>query len=299
MTFMDPAASTPTSFRKRTAFPTSSRSTLCLRRSAFGDRAKVRSRAVPLFETIGDLDKAAGIMGKWLASRKRREVGQWHGYQEVMVGYSDSNKDGGYFTSVWTLHRPARNSQRSMRIAVSGCSYSMDRGGAVGRGGGSAFRRFRRSRAAPYRAASGSPSKAKSLPPNTARRESAMLNLEAMAAATILATLRAAFARARERYSAAATALSDRGIRVLSRPCLRDGWLRDLFPAADADSRDRGSQDRLAPGQPVPVSDSIEDLRAIPWVFSWSQARVDASGLVRRWNGASLPWRSCPPPGNA
>ncbi len=64
--------------------------------------------AIPLFETIGDLEHASAVMRDWFASPEGQAFGQANGYQEVMVGYSDSNKDGGYFTSVWTLHRTSQ-----------------------------------------------------------------------------------------------------------------------------------------------------------------------------------------------
>src|SRR6185437_10114110 len=62
-----------------------------------------------------------------------------HGHQEVMVGYSDSNKDGGYFTSVWTLHRASQELARVFGAAGVAMQLFHGRGGAVGRGGGSAF----------------------------------------------------------------------------------------------------------------------------------------------------------------
>ena len=73
----------------------------------YGERRRPRAAimAVPLFETIGDLERAPQIMSGWLGLPEVAAVTSRLGYQEVMVGYSDSNKDGGYLTSVWSLHQ--------------------------------------------------------------------------------------------------------------------------------------------------------------------------------------------------
>ena len=63
---------------------------------------------VPLFETIGDLQNAPQVMRAWFELPEIRKVARRRGYQEVMVGYSDSNKDGGYLTSVWSLNQATR-----------------------------------------------------------------------------------------------------------------------------------------------------------------------------------------------
>src|SRR5690606_14752522 len=96
---------------------------------------------VPLFETIPDLEQGPGIMADWLdLPEVRALVTQGHGgIQEVMLGYSDSNKDGGILTSNWSLYRCERAlvtvfQERSIRLRLF-----HGRGGSVGRGGGSSF----------------------------------------------------------------------------------------------------------------------------------------------------------------
>src|SRR5208283_3573987 len=74
-----------------------------------GEAPRSMIMAVPLFETIDDLQRSADIMSDWLALPEIAGVARAHGYQEVMVGYSDSNKDGGYLTSVWELHQATRS----------------------------------------------------------------------------------------------------------------------------------------------------------------------------------------------
>ena len=96
--------------------------------------------AVPLFETIADLQRSADVMQAWLSLPETAAITQAFGFQEVMVGYSDSNKDGGYLTSVWSLHQATRK----LAAVFEGLSTPMQvfhgRGGALGRGGGPANR---------------------------------------------------------------------------------------------------------------------------------------------------------------
>ncbi len=98
---------------------------------------------VPLFETIADLQNAPEVMRAWFALPEIRKVARRRGYQEVMVGYSDSNKDGGYLTSVWSLNRATRALERVFDEAQVRMQIFHGRGGAVGRGGGSSFSAIR------------------------------------------------------------------------------------------------------------------------------------------------------------
>src|SRR3546814_17720749 len=94
---------------------------------------------VPLFETIDDLEAAPQVMDEWLSIPEVAALAKARGYQEVMIGYSDSNKDGGYLTSNWSL---ALGSEALARVfAAKGIALPLfhARGGPVGRGGGSAF----------------------------------------------------------------------------------------------------------------------------------------------------------------
>ena len=98
---------------------------------------------VPLFETIGDLEGSAA--GHARLADVARDGGDHpaHGYQEVMVGYSDSNKDGGYLTSVWSLHQATRTLAEVFEQLGTQMQVFHGRGGAVGRGGGSSFAAIR------------------------------------------------------------------------------------------------------------------------------------------------------------
>ena len=100
---------------------------------------KAAIMAVPLFETIGDLQNSSKVMTAWLGLPEVAAITQARGFQEVMVGYSDSNKDGGYLTSVWSLQQATTALAEVFRQAETVMQVFHGRGGAVGRGGGSSF----------------------------------------------------------------------------------------------------------------------------------------------------------------
>ena len=108
-----------------------------------GATPRAQILAVPLFETITDLESAAGIMRQWFALPEAAAVAAAHGYQEVMVGYSDSNKDGGYLTSAWSLYRATESLAGVFNRHDTALQIFHGRGGAVGRGGGSSFAAIR------------------------------------------------------------------------------------------------------------------------------------------------------------
>lgn len=96
---------------------------------------------VPLFETIPDLEAGPSIMDQWLSIPivKERVMKAQHGLQEVMLGYSDSNKDGGYLTSNWSLYKAEKALVEVFKKHNVRLRMFHGRGGAVGRGGGSSF----------------------------------------------------------------------------------------------------------------------------------------------------------------
>src|SRR3546814_20105146 len=95
--------------------------------------------AVPLFETIDDLERAPEVMSAWLGLPEVAAATVRRGYQEVMVGYSDSNKDGGYLTSVWSLKKASRALANTFRSTDAGLKLFHGRGGHVGRVRGPRF----------------------------------------------------------------------------------------------------------------------------------------------------------------
>lgn len=238
---------------------------------------------VPLFETIADLEAAPGIMSAFFALPAMQALAKARGYQEVMIGYSDSNKDGGYLTSTWGLH------QASLALApvfaAAGVTMQLfhGRGGAVGRGGGSAFGAIQ---AQPRGTVNGRiriTEQGEVIAAKYGTVDNAVANLETIASATLLASLEpdplppadaARFAAAMDELSASAFA-AYRGLVYDTEGFTT--FFRQMTPISEVATLKIGSR----PSSRT-KSKRIEDLRAIPWVFSWAQARVMLPG----WYGA-------------
>ena len=243
--------------------------------------------AVPLFETIADLEAAPAIMAAYLAIPEVADMARARGHQEVMIGYSDSNKDGGYLTSTWALHEASLALAPVFRQARVAMQLFHGRGGAVGRGGGSAFAAIR---AQPPGTVAGRiriTEQVEVIAAKYGSHESAIVNLEAMAAATLDATLGSAplaaadaerFGRALSVISATAFA-AYRGL-VYETPGFKD-FFRAMTPIGEIATLRIGSR----PASRT-KSDAIEDLRAIPLGVQLGAGARDASRLVRRRRGA-------------
>ena len=153
------------------------------------DPAAAPIMVVPLFETIGDLQNAPEVMQAWFALPEIRKAARRRGYQEVMVGYSDSNKDGGYLTSVWSLNRATRALARVFEEAQIRMQIFHGRGGAVGRGGGSSFGAIRAQPPGTVQGRIRITEQGEVIAAKYGTPESAAANLEAITAATLLASL--------------------------------------------------------------------------------------------------------------
>jgi phosphoenolpyruvate carboxylase len=235
--------------------------------------------AVPLFETITDLEGSAKIMQAWLEMPETAAITRSFGFQEVMVGYSDSNKDGGYLTSVWSLHQATRTLAAVFEKHSTPLEVFHGRGGAVGRGGGSSFAAIRAQPHGTVRGRIRITEQGEIIAAKYGTRESAATNLESIAAATLLASLESAalsgdagrrFAGAMENLSAEAF----RAYRALVYETAKFAeFFRQLTPLLEISELKIGSRPASRTN-----SQRIEDLRAIPWVFSWAQARVMLPG---------------------
>jgi phosphoenolpyruvate carboxylase len=258
------------------------------------DPAGAAIMVVPLFETIADLQRAPDIMRAWLALAEIRQALDVRGYQEVMVGYSDSNKDGGYLTSVWSLNQATRALAREFESSKAAMQIFHGRGGAVGRGGGSSFAAIRAQPRGTVQGRIRITEQGEVIAAKYGTRETAALNLEAITAATLLATLEpssrsaqeiARFAQAMETISANAFATyralvyETEGFKT---------FFRQMTPLLEIAELKIGSR----PASRT-KSDRIEDLRAIPWVFSWAQARVMLPG----WYGVGQALQAFPDKG--
>ncbi|MCP3729709.1 phosphoenolpyruvate carboxylase [Sphingomonas sp. MG17] len=244
-----------------------------------GDTPEAHIMAVPLFETIGDLDAAPAIMRAWFALPEVAHVAKARGHQEVMIGYSDSNKDGGYLTSTWGLSKGSTALKPVFEEAGIGMQLFHGRGGAVGRGGGSSFQAIQAQPAGTVQGRIRITEQGEVIAAKYGTRESAATNLEAMASATLLASLEP------QRLSDADAGRFEGAMEQLSGTAFTayrglvygtDGFrtfFRQLTPIAEIAGLKIGSRPASRK-----KSDAIEDLRAIPWVFSWAQARVMLPG---------------------
>jgi phosphoenolpyruvate carboxylase len=244
-----------------------------------GDEPKAAIMAIPLFETVADLEAAPGIMTDWFALPEVAAITAARGHQEVMIGYSDSNKDGGYLTSTWQLSRASNALAPVFAQAGVGMQLFHGRGGAVGRGGGSAFAAIQAQPPGTVQGRIRITEQGEVIAAKYGTRESAAANLEAIASATLLASLAPAelsdkdegrFVAAMDELSA--TAFNAYRDLVYGTEGFRQ-FFRQMTPIAEISGLKIGSRPASRK-----KSDAIEDLRAIPWVFSWAQARVMLPG---------------------
>jgi phosphoenolpyruvate carboxylase len=235
--------------------------------------------AVPLFETIGDLQNSPRVMTAWLGLPEVAAITQSKGFQEVMVGYSDSNKDGGYLTSVWSLQQATQALADVFASSQTVMQVFHGRGGAVGRGGGSSFDAIR---AQPPRTVRGRiriTEQGEIIAAKYGTRPSAAANLESITAATVLTSLENASlsAQVRTQFATAMASLSQEAFRAYRELVYgTEGFpkfFRQMTPLVEIAELKIGSRPASRTN-----SERIEDLRAIPWVFSWAQARVMLPG---------------------
>jgi phosphoenolpyruvate carboxylase len=254
---------------------------------------------VPLFETIGDLRRSTAIMQALyevpgILPLVRRSGGE----QEVMLGYSDSNKDGGFFTSNWELYRAevalcqwfaplARQHGLTLRLFHG-------RGGTVGRGGGPAYQAILAQPPGTVNGQlrlteQGEVISSKYANPGIGRR-----NLATLVAATLEATLLKRHRRLPQSFLEAADALSTASFRAYRLLVYETPGFLEYFHAATPLGEIAALNIGSRPPSRHPHGRGllpIEDLRAIPWSFSWGQSRVGLPGwfgfgsAVEEWLG--------------
>ncbi|MEZ5709047.1 MAG: phosphoenolpyruvate carboxylase [Blastomonas sp.] len=235
--------------------------------------------AVPLFETIGDLENAPQVMRAYFSLPEIVRLVRARGHQEVMVGYSDSNKDGGYLTSTWSLNCASRALARVFDEFGIGMQLFHGRGGAVGRGGGSSFAAILAQPKGTVQGRIRITEQGEVIAAKYGTVEHALDNLEAITAATLIATHDhdSVSDSDHARYAAALDRISGDAFRayrglVYETPGFND-FFRQMTPIAEISGLKIGSRPASRK-----KSQQIEDLRAIPWVFSWAQARVMLPG---------------------
>lgn len=247
--------------------------------AANGDNPRGTVDVIPLFETIEDLQAGAGILDElWKIDLYRNYLLQRDNVQEVMLGYSDSNKDGGYFSANWALYDAELQLVELCRSAGVKLRLFHGRGGTVGRGGGPSYDAIL---AQPRGAVQGSVRiteqgeiiSAKYGNPETARR-----NLEALVSATLEASLLdVSELTDHQRAYDIMSEISELSLKKYASLVHEDQGFIDYFtqstPLQEIGSLNIGSR----PSSRKQTS-SVEDLRAIPWVLSWSQSRVMLPG---------------------
>ncbi len=235
---------------------------------------------VPLFETVDDLRRAGAVMGGLLALPRYRSLLRAQGdVQEVMLGYSDSNKDGGYLAAHWALYRAEVDLVEVFRDAGVRLRLFHGRGGTVGRGGGPSYEAILAQPPGSVAGALRITEQGEVVAAKYADTEMARRNLEALVSATLESSLLDVEGLGPDTGDAYGLLddLAERARRSYRALVYEtEGfteWFRAATPISEIAELNLGSR----PSSRA-ASDRIEDLRAIPWVFSWSQARIMLPG---------------------
>ena len=245
---------------------------------------------IPLFETIEDLERCGEIMAGALSQPLYRGWVRARGdEQEVMLGYSDSNKDGGYVASSWALYKATLQLMRVCRKRGVRLRLFHGRGGTVGRGGGPSYEAVLSQPAGSVAGALRLTEQGEVIASKYADPENGRRNLEILVAAALEASLVSSHEDGKGRHVQIMQALSRLALAeyksLVKTPGFMD-YFRAATPFSEIASLNIGSR-------PASRKDSrrLEDLRAIPWVFSWSQCRIMLPGwygfgaAVSQWLG--------------
>ena len=230
---------------------------------------------VPLFETIDDLQRAPTIMRDLLTvPLVKRSVRAQGGVQEVMIGYSDSNKDGGFLTSNWELYKAQTKLTRVGKECGVPIAFFHGRGGSVSRGGAPTGRAIAAQPAGSIRGRMRITEQGEVVSFKYANRGTAQYQIELLASSVVEHSLKsereealaptAEFDEAMEALSGAAQAAYR---RLVDHPDLLP-YYQSASPLEEISLLNLGSRPARRFG-----ARSLGDLRAIPWVFAWSQNR--------------------------
>jgi phosphoenolpyruvate carboxylase len=247
---------------------------------------------VPLFESIEDLRNAPSVCRDlWSRPDYRKLLASWDNWQEVMLGYSDSNKDGGMLTSTWEIFRAHRDLHTVAREAGINLRLFHGRGGTVGRGGGPTHRAIF---AQPIDSFDGQlriTEQGEVLNFKYADEVLAERNLELMIAASLDALARPNArdpqghftGKLKREWEAALDELSNLAYGFYRKHILEDPGVVTYFeqstPVGELENAKIGSRPARRNSSP-----KLTDLRAIPWVFGWTQSRL----LVPAWFGVGF-----------
>jgi len=241
---------------------------------------------IPLFETIPDLQRASGIMEAVMAIPLVKELIAKQGQiQEVMLGYSDSNKDGGFLTSNWELYKAETNLVTVFEKAGVKLRLFHGRGGTVGRGGGPSYDAIL---AQPHGTVNGQirlTEQGEIIASKFSNKDIGRRNLELLVAATLEASLLpqpedSGHSQQLHQFETIMAEISDRAYKAYRNLVYETPGFTDYFftatPIAEIAELNLGSRPASRKS-----TKRIEDLRAIPWGFSWGQCRL----LLPGWYG--------------
>ncbi|MGA8770908.1 MAG: phosphoenolpyruvate carboxylase, partial [Rhodomicrobium sp.] len=240
---------------------------------------RARIGFVPLLEQVGELRRAGALLNDLLSIPEYRSIVRARGdVQEVMLGYSDSNKDGGFFASNWEVYRASValaeffKEERGIRFRLF-----HGRGGTVGRGGGPSYQAILAQPAGTVNGQIRMTEQGEVIASKYSHAEIARRNLEALAAAVIESTLLTPERPVPDEFLDAAAQLSEASMKAYRALVYEMPEFNEFFfaatPIAEIAELKIGSRPASRRG-----TNRIEDLRAIPWGFSWGQARVALPG---------------------
>lgn len=259
--------------------------------------ARTLVHVAPLFETIADLRHAPAIVAALLGlgERIRLYPDEPHAAQEIMLGYSDSNKDGGFLTSNWSLYRAEVELARLFDAARVRFRLFHGRGGTVGRGGGPSYDAILAQPSGTVRGQIRLTEQGEIIASKFSHPEIGRRNLETLVAATLEASLSDASALPadlRGPFERVLDELSERAFHAYRALVYETPGFTDYFfattPIAEIAELNIGSRPASRKS-----NRRIEDLRAIPWSFSWGQCRL----LLPGWYGfgsAVMGWLDVP-----
>lgn len=244
------------------------------------DKEYSRVQIVPLFETIEDLENAKDIMAAYLQlDLVKTWIKDHHGYQEVMLGYSDSNKDGGYLASGWTLYKAQNELTKLGEEYGVKMTFFHGRGGTVGRGGGPSYDAITSQPFGSIKDRIRLTEQGEVIGNKYGNKDSAYYNLEMLISATLdrMMTRMITDPNKIDDYRAIMESIvaDSRSIYrdlVFGNPHFYD-YFFEASPIKEVSSFNIGSR----PAARKTITE-ISGLRAIPWVFSWSQNRVMLPG---------------------
>ncbi|MES2933463.1 MAG: phosphoenolpyruvate carboxylase [Pseudomonadota bacterium] len=241
---------------------------------------------IPLFETIPDLQRAAEIMESLMAiSMVSRLIAKQGHLQEVMLGYSDSNKDGGFLTSNWELYKAETHLVKVFNHAGVKLRLFHGRGGTVGRGGGPSYEAILAQPAGTVNGQIRLTEQGEIIASKFSNAEIGRRNLELLVAATLEASLMPAVVDVKHtkklaEFERVMAELSDLAYKAYRNLVYETPGFTDYFfsatPIAEIAELNIGSRPASRKS-----TRRIEDLRAIPWGFSWGQCRL----LLPGWYG--------------